>query len=432
MPRAIRPFIFGQYRILAAALTLSLFGSGVWLVAFVWQVIGLGGSPIELSIVATGNAIGLLAAVLFGGVAADRIPQKYILLAVEVTKVIVASTVAALAFSGSLTIWQLVIAAVVLGLAEGFFFPAYTALLPGILPPEQLLAANGLEGILRPATMQALGPLVASVAIAAWSPAAAFVIMAIAQGLAAVALLSLRTTPTHRALEGEVATGLASLLRDVGEGFRYMFRTPWLLGTLLFACVFVLFVIGPIEVLLPFAVKDQVPDDVQAAFGGGAGAFAVVLAAFGLGGALGSFVTASVRLPRRYLTVMNVSWGLACIPLIVIGFTSQLWIMAVAVFVTEFLFSVGSVIWGTLLQRRVPKALLGRVSSLDFFVSLALMPVSMALAGPVGVAFGIPITFVIAGIFPVLLAVAVILIARMPQDEIANPLDQTDAVASTT
>lgn len=432
MPRAIRPFVFAQYRILATALTLSLFGSGVWLVAFVWQVIGLGGSPIDLSVVATGNAIGLLAAVLFGGVAADRIPQKYILLAVEVTKVIVASAVAFLAFSGVLAIWQLVIAAVILGLAEGFFFPAYTALLPGILPPDQLLAANGLEGILRPATMQALGPLVASIAIAAWSPAAAFVIMAIAQGLAAVSLLSLRTTPTHRALEGEVGAGVASLLRDVGEGFGYMFRTPWLLGTLLFACVFVLVVVGPIEVLLPFAVKDQVPDEVQALFGGGAGAFAIVLAAFGLGGALGSFVTASVRLPRRYLTVMNVSWGLACIPLIVIGFTTQLWVMAVAVFITEFLFSVGSVIWGTLLQRRVPKSLLGRVSSLDFFVSLALMPVSMALAGPIGVAFGIPITFVIAGIFPVLLAVAVILIARMPQDEIANPLDHTDAVASTT
>ena len=432
MPRALRPFVFGQYRSLAAALTLSLFGSGVWLVAFVWQVIALGGSPIELSLVATGNAIGLLVAVLFGGVAADRIPQKYILLSVEATKVVVATTVAVLAFSGALTVWHLVIAAVVLGLAEGFFFPAYTALLPGILPPEQLLAANGLEGILRPATMQALGPLAASVAIALWSPAAAFVIMAAAQAFAGIALLTLHATPTHRSLEGDVSTGVVALVRDVGEGFRYMFRTPWLLGTLLFACVFVLVVVGPIEVLLPFAVKDQVPGDVQAVFGGGAGAFAVVLAAFGLGGALGSFVTASVRLPRRYLTVMNVSWGLACIPLIVIGFTSQLWVMAVAVFVTEFLFSVGSVIWGTLLQRRVPKALLGRVSSLDFFVSLALMPLSMALAGPIGVAFGIPITFVIAGTFPVLLAVAVILIARMPQDEIANPLDQPDAVASTT
>ena len=58
--------------------------------------------------------------------------------------------------------------------------------------------------------------------------------------------------------------------------------------------------------------------------------------------------------------------------------------MVVALFVVGFAFSAGQVLWGTLLQRRVPTAMLGRVSSLDFFVSLALMPVSMALAGPVG------------------------------------------------
>ena len=81
------------------------------------------------------------------------------------------------------------------------------------------------------------------------------------------------------------------------------------------------------------------------------------------------------------------------------------------------------VIWGTLLQRRVPPHMLGRVSSLDFFVSLALMPVSMAIAGPVGEWIGIPTTFVLAGAVPVFLAVAAILGWRLPADEIAHPLD---------
>ena len=85
------------------------------------------------------------------------------------------------------------------------------------------------------------------------------------------------------------------------------------------------------------------------------------------------------------------------------------------------------VIWGTLLQRRVPPHLLGRVSSLDFFVSLALMPVSMAVAGPVGEWIGIPMTFVLAGAVPVFLAVAAILAWRLPADEIAHPLDPAPA-----
>ncbi len=110
-------------------------------------------------------------------------------------------------------------------------------------------------------------------------------------------------------------------------------------------------------------------------------------------------------------------------PLAIIGFTSQLWVMVVALFITGFAYSASTVIWGTLLQRRVPPALLGRVSSLDFFVSLALMPISMALAGPVGEWIGIPTTFVIVGFAPVLMGVLTIWLAGMLRDELEHPLD---------
>jgi len=82
-----------------------------------------------------------------------------------------------------------------------------------------------------------------------------------------------------------------------------------------------------------------------------------------------------------------------------------------------------TVIWGTLLQRRVPPAMLGRVSSLDSFVSLAFMPVSMALAGPVSEAVGLVPTFLVAGLVPPVLAVVAIVAARLPADELAHPLD---------
>jgi MFS family permease len=208
-----------------------------------------------------------------------------------------------------------------------------------------------------------------------------------------------------------------SALRDVRDGFSYMLHTRWLLATLLFATLLVLIVIGPIEVLLPFAVKDQT--------GGGPGAFAVTLAAFGVGGAAGSLVAASIRLPRRYLTVMILGWGVGSLPLAVIGLTNMLGVMAAACFVVGFIHSAAQVVWGTLLQRRVPPALLGRVSSLDFFVSLALMPVSMALAGPFGDAVGITPAFLIAGLGSVVLAIGTLWIAKLGPDELAHPLDRT-------
>jgi MFS family permease len=197
----------------------------------------------------------------------------------------------------------------------------------------------------------------------------------VSQVVAVVVLLALRATPVRREFGEDKRHPVRALFGDIGGGFGYMFRTPWLLATLLFACLLVLLVIGPIEVLLPFAVFDQT--------GGGAGSFALVIGAFGVGGAVGSVVIASFKLPRRYLTWMNLMWGAGCIPLVVIGLTDQLWVMVIAVFVVGFTFSGATVIWGTLLQRRVPPELLGRVSSLDFFVSLLFMQETLGPNAPI-------------------------------------------------
>ena len=96
-----------------------------------------------------------------------------------------------------------------------------------------------------------------------------------------------------------------------------------------------------------------------------------------------------------------------------------------ALFVVGAAFSAAMVIWGTLLQRRVPEGLRGRVSSLDFFVSLAFMPISMAIAGPAGAAFGLTAVFLVSGIAPVFLAAAAIVLPRLDRDELAHPLDRT-------
>jgi predicted MFS family arabinose efflux permease len=224
-----------------------------------------------------------------------------------------------------------------------------------------------------------------------------------------LALLAMRAQAVPAVVAG------SSLLGELGEGFRYLFRTGWLFATLAFAILYVLVLVGPIEVLMPFAVRDQAA--------GGPTGFAFVLAGYGVGGAIGSLLVSSLPMPRRYLTVMILLWGAGALPLVLVGLTDQVVVMAAATFAVGFTGSAAQVIWGTLLQRRVPPHLLGRVSSLDFFVSLALMPVSMAVAGPVGEWISIPTTFVLAGIVPVFLAVAAILAWRLPADEIAHPLD---------
>ncbi|HWM32873.1 MAG TPA: MFS transporter [Pseudolysinimonas sp.] len=416
-PRAARPFLHAQYRILSGALILSLFGAGVWLVSMVFEVRELGGGPIELSYVATANALGVILATLVGGAVADRIRQKYILLTVEALKTVAIGAAAALSLTGHIELWHLIVVGLALGLADGFFYPAYSALLPAILPADQLLAANGVEGMLRPTVMQAAGPAVAGLVIGLAAPAWGFALVGVTQLLAVAALFWLRTTAVRRELDDSERSRhpVVGVLVDIGAGWRYMVRTPWLLGTLLFASLLIFVIMGPIEVLLPFVVTDQL--------GGNAGDFALVLAGFGLGEGIASLVMGSLRLPRRYLTVMVLAWSIGSLPLAIVGFSSSFWLVMAAVFATGVSFAIGQVIWGTLLQRRVPAAMLGRVSSLDFFVSLVFMPVSMAVAGPVGAAIGFGWTFFIAGTAPLLIGVIAIVAARMPRDEIAHPLE---------
>ncbi|PVG82268.1 MFS transporter [Nocardioides gansuensis] len=415
LPRALTPFRTPAYRWLAVALSLSSFASGVWIVGLVWEVIRMGGGPAQLSVVSTASAVGVLVPALLAGVVADRIPQKLILLVVAVVETLGMGLIAFASSTDLDAVWLLASVSFVTGMGMAFYYPAYSAWLPALIPESDLQAVNGFEGMVRPTIGQAIGPAVAGAVVGVWSPGTAFSVAAVASALGVLALLKVPQTPIRRTLDPEhAAHPVRSAFRDMREGFVYMVATPWLLATLLFASLMILAMMGPLEVLIPFLIKDRL--------GGGPDDHSYVLAAFGIGGALGSLAVASVRMPRRYLTLMNLGWGLGSLPFVVIGYAGSVWTVIAAAFVMGAMFSAPMVIWGTLLQRRVPPELLGRVASLDFFVSVSLMPVSMALAGPVSEAIGLRATFLIAGIVPGVAAIVAILWARLPADEIAHPL----------
>src|SRR4051794_5086810 len=287
LPRALAPLRLHRYRLLAASMALSLLAAGLWAVAVVWQVVALGGDPAALSSVTALGAGGMLASTLLGGALADRIPQRRILLTTELVQGGTVALVAGLSLSGALALWHLAAVALVGGLAMGLYYPAYSALVPALVPEGDLLAVNGLEGMVRPVLQSAAGPATAGFLVASFSPGAALVATAAAFLLAAACLWALPTTPVRRdpPADGKAATGL---LADVREGFVYMVRTPWLLATLLFASLMLLVFIGPLEVLVPFAIKDG---------GGGPTQHAYVLAAFGIGGGGGALVVAPPPLP---------------------------------------------------------------------------------------------------------------------------------------
>src|SRR3954454_13686358 len=314
LPRALTPFRHAAYRRLAVALTLSTFAAGVWVVALVWEVIRIGGGPAQLSVVSTAGAVGVLLPALLGGVVADRIPQKLILLGVVSVEVAGMATVAALSITDHTQLWHLAAVSGVAGMGMAFHYPAYSAWLPSLVPEADLMAVNGFEGMVRPTIGQAIGPAVAGAVVGAVSPGSALAVAATSSLLGLVALTAVPLTPVRRDLVtgSEAQHPIVSALADMREGFRYMVRTPWLLSTLLFESLMILVMMGPLEVLVPFLIKDRLD--------GGPGDHAWVLAAFGIGGAVGSLVMASFQMPRRYLTLMYLMFGAGCLPLLAMGY----------------------------------------------------------------------------------------------------------------
>lgn len=412
--RALRPLASRDYRLLFAAVGIEVFGTGMWTIVMVFQVLALDDSPLALSAVATGMSLGLFAFSVLGGVVADRLSKRRIIITVQGCTAAVMIVVAVLSLTETIELWHVGAASFAMGAGSAFFYPAYSAYLPQVLPPEQLLAANGLEGALRPSMGQGLGPALGGIVVGMFFPAIGAVIVAASYAIAFILTLFLSrrdelttvTSPEQR----------TSVWGDLRTGVNYVARTRWLLWTLIFGSSLALIIQGPIEVLLPFITRDRF-EDAESTFG-------FLLAALGIGGAIGSLVVSSLKLPRRYLTFMIACWGGGTLPLAVIGVADNLILMLSALFIVGAATGAGVVIWGTLLQRLVPLDMIGRVASLDFFVSIAFMPVSIAIAGPLSLLLPIPVIFIIAGIAPPALALIAMLAGRMRESEMERPLDE--------
>jgi DHA3 family tetracycline resistance protein-like MFS transporter len=233
-----------------------------------------------------------------------------------------------------------------------------------------------------------LGPAAGGVLVATAGAGWALAIDAMTFVVSGIAITILCARPIVQK-QGEGAEK-RSALREIAEGFSFVRSKAWLWGTLLSAAVGLLAFIGPLEVLIPFVVKNDL--------GGDAGAYGLILSFGGIGALIASFLMGQRGLPRRHIAFMYSAWGIGVLMISVFAFvTSVPQGMAVSL-VMSGMFTAGMIVWGTLMHRLVPAELLGRVSSLDWLVSTALVPVSFILTGPISNAIGVDETLIGAGL----------------------------------
>jgi MFS family permease len=287
-----------------------------------------------------------------------------------------------LSLTGTLQLWHMFGLVALYGAGTAFFGPAFDAIVPGLLPEPMLPQANSLDQFVRPIAFRLAGPALGGWMVSAFGVGTAFGLDAASFALSAgmVAAIATRTAPGSA---GSSVTG------DLRRGCRFVRDNVWLWGTLISAAVAYLLFLGPVEVLLPYIVKNGLH--------GSAAELGLVFAAGGLGSVGAAVVMSQRGQPRRSITVIYVSWTLATLAVAGYGFATAAWQLMAASFAFNALETVGTIVWATLKQREVPTAMLGRVSSLDWLISIGLLPISFAVTGPVAGALGAQTTLVIAG-----------------------------------
>lgn len=384
--RLLRPLRMRNFALLWSGMTISLLGDGMYTVAIAWTAYELSGAPTALSLVGLSATVPQLVLVLLGGVVSDRFERWRVMLGADVLRAFVVAMIGALALTDVLRLWQLVALVALYGIGTAMFVPAITALVPELVPSDRLLEANALNQVSRPLMLRFLGPALGGLLIAKLGVGWAFVADAASFGASLAALVAIGRGAAAE-LERRVRS---SIVREVGEGLAFARSQPWLLGTLIGSSLAMLFFYGPVYVLLPFVVKHVL--------GGSAGDLGLVFAAGGIGAIAMSLTLGGRGLPRRPVTVMYVAWALMSLQLIGYATADTLWEVAIASFGGTALLVAGQVLWSTLLQRLVPREVLGRVASFDALLSYALVPLSYAVTAPVEAAIGLRTTLIGAGV----------------------------------
>ena len=375
-----------EFRLLWTGMTISLLGDGVFLVAFAWQVYELSNAPAALAAVGFAMTLPQVALLLFGGVVCDRLDRRRVMIAADVIRALAIAAMAALSLTGALTLGSMIALVAVYGAATAFFGPAFDAIVPELVPPEQLTEANSLDQFVRPAALRLAGPALGGLLVAAAGSGWAFALNAGTFAVSAGFLLAMRT----RAAGCTRRQRSQSPLSEVREGFAFVRSHVWLWGTFLGAAIGYLLFTGPTEVLLPYLVKNDIE--------GGAGTLGAIFALGGMGAIGAAAITAHVGMPRRHITLMYVTWSLATFAVAGYGLAVAPWQLMVASMAFNALETAGLVWWATTKHRLVPASLLGRVSSLDWFISIGFVPLSYALTAPVAGALGAGTTLVAAGL----------------------------------
>ncbi len=397
-------FSFRAYRNLIFSATLTTIAMSAFPIALAVTVLDAGGSATTLGII---FAARVLSGVLFapiGGVWVDRLPRRTILIVADGFRAIMGSIVVFIN-PQNFSIWILGGIVVLMGVSDAFGGPASGAIMPSLLPDHLLPAGNVVRGITAKGATIA-GPGIAGIIVVSLGTHVTYIATSIFFLVGAALLIRIDEGPKV-ASEKQGST----FSQEIREGLRVVWYYKWIAAMIIMASLQLMLVIGVENVLLPVITKRDF---------GTASVFATSAALFSVGGAISAVICIKSKVKNPGL-VSVVVWGLFILAPLVLAFPNSKALIFGAYFIAGFSVGPWEAFWSTQVQREVPAEYQGRVFAIDLMGSLGLMPLGMALAGPMVNIFGERQLLIGVAIFHIAICAIVLLVPGVKEMKTSRP-----------
>jgi MFS family permease len=373
-----------NFALLFSARSISYFGTYLAPIAVAFAVLDLTGSASDTGIAFACWTLAQVVTLLVGGVVADRLPRRLVMVGSDLANVCVRTTMGVLLLSGHAQIWELFVLQAVGGAATAFYSPASSGLVPEVVEPSKLQQANAWMGIARYLSFP-LGAATGGAIVATIGPGTALLVDGGTYAVSALLLFGIRLPARAR------AAVTPNFLAELRDGWRAWTEHTWVWLLSVWIAAYFLITYAPFFVLGPYIAKHDL---------GGAGAWGVVVTGEGIGALAGALVGLRVR-PGRPWVVVGAIFALTSVQSILLAAHASFPLIAAAAVIAGFSFSLGSIIFETGVQRAIAPEKLSRVSAYSWMCAMVFLPLGYALAGPIADAVGMSAYLVFGAVWSV-------------------------------
>jgi MFS family permease len=378
-----------SFALLWSGQTVSRLGDSFYTVALALWVLEKTHSATVMGLVLVCSSVPMLLFLLLGGVFVDRLPRLHVMLSSDFLRAGIVGLMAALAVSGRLEVWHVLVMSVCFGVVDAFFYPAYSAVVPEVVGASDLPSANSMR-FMSSQLAGIIGPALAGLIVAKAGPGLTFSLDGVSFVISAFCLLALARKRVLR----KAGPAESGVLKDLHQGIATVLKSPWLWITIGIAGLSNITLGGPFEAALPLLVAQR--------FGSAAQTYGLLMTVSAIGSLIASILIGRSKRLRRRGYLLYGAWLLASLMLFLMGLPVGLVLMGLAVGIGGASWSILDLVWVNTLQELVPADLLGRVSSIDALGSFGLLPVGYALAGLAADHVGASMVFVIGGVISAL------------------------------